>query len=107
MVGGRREGTTEDRDLVSLLLRNVTIYMADMIQISLQSMHKLLQEKSQGKVGLLVLPLPDLYQICLSHLIKFTTSSFSSSSSEKTSVSKNVVNSEEFIIEDFNEAIDN
>ncbi|KAH9781470.1 hypothetical protein KPL71_008488 [Citrus sinensis] len=35
------------------------------------------------------------------------TSSFSSSSSEKTSVSKNVVNSEEFIIEDFNKAIDN
>ena len=35
------------------------------------------------------------------------TSSFSSSSSEKTSVSKNVVNSEEFIIEDFNKTIDN
>ena len=35
------------------------------------------------------------------------TSSFSSSSSKKTSVSKNVVNSEEFIIEDFNKAIDN
>ena len=34
-------------------------------------------------------------------------SSFSSSSSGKTSGSKNVVNSEEFVIEDFNKVIDN
>jgi len=34
-------------------------------------------------------------------------SSFSSSSSGRTSDSKNVVNSEEFVIEDFNKAIDN
>ena len=33
-------------------------------------------------------------------------SSFSSSSSGRTSASKNVVNSEEFVIEDFNKAID-
>ena len=33
--------------------------------------------------------------------------SFSSSSSGKTSDSKTVVNSEEFVIEDFNKAIDN
>ena len=32
---------------------------------------------------------------------------FSSSSSGRTSDSKNVVNSEEFVIEDFNKAIDN
>ena len=35
------------------------------------------------------------------------TSSFSSSSSGKTKDSNNVVNSEEFVIEDFNKAIDN
>ena len=34
------------------------------------------------------------------------TSSLSSSSTEKTSTSKNIVNSEEFIIEDFDKAID-
>ena len=34
-------------------------------------------------------------------------SSFSSSSSGRISDSKNVVNSEEFVIEDFNKAIDN
>ena len=34
-------------------------------------------------------------------------SSFSSSSSGRTSDSKNVVSSEEFVIEDFNKAIDN
>ena len=37
----------------------------------------------------------------------YRASSFSSSSSGRTSDSKNVVNSEEFIIEDFNKAIDN
>ncbi|KAH9781471.1 hypothetical protein KPL71_008488 [Citrus sinensis] len=40
-------------------------------------------------------------------LITAVAQAIPTSSSEKTSVSKNVVNSEEFIIEDFNKAIDN